>query len=110
MRKIACIFTVLVVFLALLPTYSQVEASDQNEKDYLVEFNSEVDMQLIEKAGGKVKGKYKKAKVAKAKLSEKELKKLKKEPKISLIEEDAQVESYPLSGNTLIEEGYSWGG
>ncbi|EAR66244.1 extracellular alkaline serine protease [Bacillus sp. NRRL B-14911] len=109
MKKITCIFSVLVMFLALMPTFSQVEATEQNEKDYLVEFNSEVDTQLLEKAGGKVKENYKKTKVAKAKLSEKELKKLKKDPKINLIEEDVQVESFPLSGNTFIEDGYSWG-
>lgn len=85
------------------------KAKKETEKNYLIEFNTKLDSDLIEKEGGKVEGEYKHFKTAKASLTSDELSEIKKNSNVKLIEEDVTVQSTPLNGDTYLENGYSWG-
>ncbi|MDO7487622.1 hypothetical protein Q5O89_21085 [Peribacillus frigoritolerans] len=103
------IISFIAVFILIFSFFSQPrisKAKNQSEKNYLVEFNKELDTKLIEKEGGEIKGKYKHFKTAKALLTADELYKIKKNPTVKLIEEDVTVQSTPLNGETYLENGY----
>jgi hypothetical protein len=108
LNKLFSILAVFILTFSLFPKSKVVKATGQSEKHYLIEFNKELNTQVIEKTGGKVKGKYNNLKVVIASLNDTEFEKLRNNPEIKNIEEDAKVEAYPLSGKTFLENGYSW--